>query len=216
VGWSEIVHDTKRMGRLKYALTVPPIRAAVQKLASARDSNAVLRRNESESAVGFKDLIAGGSSEAAISWLLENGAMIAVGNDSSLVIAGLKNQTLALDSEQFALSELGTELANMLSIPNLGAYLETPTWNESSCELFYRGELIKRFVGPAENQVRVLTAFQLNNWAEIIASPWYLSREINSRKRLLNAVQRLNGIQLNPRLRFHVCGGGKHVRWNPI
>ena len=93
---------------------------------------------------------------------------------------------------------------------------DLPFWDGDLRRLHFRGECIKAFTGPAENQEAILAAFQKSGWV-VIDNPLPPDPETNQHRQLEYAVRRLNGHQYpRQRLRFHVCGYGKKISWEAI
>ncbi len=50
--------------------------------------------------------------------------------------------------------------------------MEKPFWDAYKGELWFKGDLIKKFVKPALNQRRLLDAFEENGWVDEIGNPF--------------------------------------------
>jgi hypothetical protein len=93
---------------------------------------------------------------------------------------------------------------------------DMPFWDATLRRLYFRGECIKAFTGPAENQEAILFAFQLSTWM-LIDNPLPPDPQANRYRQLEYAVRRLNSHQHpQQRLRFHVCDYGKKIYWEAI
>jgi len=88
-----------------------------------------------------------------------------------------------------------------------------PLWEARNRELRVDGIIVKRFRVPAGNQELILSAFQEEGWPAYIDDPLPTKSEVSSKRRLHNAITRLNGGQLAPLLRFHGNGNGEGVGW---
>jgi hypothetical protein len=88
-----------------------------------------------------------------------------------------------------------------------------PTWNARSRELRVGELLVKKFRVPAGNQELVLSAFEEEGWPAYIDDPLPMKSEIVPKQRLSNVINRLNGSQLAPVLRFHGDGNGEGIGW---
>jgi hypothetical protein len=98
-----------------------------------------------------------------------------------------------------------------------GAPVAVPQWNGQLRQLQLRGELVKAFTSPADEQEAILQVFQEQGWPKSIDNP--LSRKKTKKvrhKQLENIVRRLNGNQRSRRLRFHVCDKGRKIWWEEI
>jgi hypothetical protein len=76
--------------------------------------------------------------------------------------------------------------------------------------------LVKKFRVPAGNQELVLSAFEEEGWPSYIDDPLPMKSEIVPKQRLNNVINRLNGSQLLPILRFHGNGNGEGVGWQVL
>jgi hypothetical protein len=94
--------------------------------------------------------------------------------------------------------------------------LNVPFWDGQLRELHYRGQRIKTFKSPAENQEVIFAAFQKARWISVIPVPHLAEGCADPCKHLENVVARLNGHQHPPCLRFHVCAYGKNISWEPL
>lgn len=88
-----------------------------------------------------------------------------------------------------------------------------PCWNISRRELSVAGQLVKRFRVPAQNQELILCAFEEEGWPDCIDDPLPMTSDRDTQTRLHDAINRLNGRQANPLLRFHGNGNGTGVSW---
>jgi len=89
----------------------------------------------------------------------------------------------------------------------------TPIWEARTRELRVGGLLVKQFRVPASNQEYVLSAFQEEDWPPCIDDPLPMKSEISPKRRLHNVINRLNGRQVVPVLRFHGTGNGEGIAW---
>ena len=91
-----------------------------------------------------------------------------------------------------------------------------PGWDDDLGILFLGGEIVKRFDKPAENQRRILRAFQAANWLPWIANPLKPDSEMDDRQRLADAVYMLNRHQTNRLIRFRRDGKGTGIIWERV
>jgi hypothetical protein len=91
-----------------------------------------------------------------------------------------------------------------------------PAWDGRSRELRLDGMLVKKFRVPAENQERVLSAFQEEAWPEYIDDPLPRTSGIEPKRRLHCVISRLNHGQVPPRIRFRGNGSGEGVGWELV
>ena len=73
--------------------------------------------------------------------------------------------------------------------------------------------VVKHYRVPANNQERILSAFEEVGWPDSIDDPLPVRHDVDPRTRLHDAINRLNGCQINRLLRFHGNGAGTGVSW---
>lgn len=95
----------------------------------------------------------------------------------------------------------------------LSEFIVKPRWNIARRELSVAGQLVKRFRVPAQNQELILCAFEEEGWPDCIDDPLPMTSDRDTQTRLHDAINRLNGRQANPLLRFHGNGNGTGVSW---
>jgi hypothetical protein len=88
-----------------------------------------------------------------------------------------------------------------------------PLWDAVSRRLYLGATLVKEFRQPAGNQELLLQALEKSGWAESVRDPLPSIRGRSRRKRLEDAVRRLNRNQKVPLLHFLVQGDGKSFGW---
>ncbi len=86
-----------------------------------------------------------------------------------------------------------------------------PVWDRARRELRLGNKLIKRFKWPAENQERVLDAFEDNGWPTHISDPLEAHDSICPKRRLHDTIKCLNRKQINGLIKFRGDGTGKGV-----
>jgi hypothetical protein len=79
-------------------------------------------------------------------------------------------------------------------------------------ELWVHGILIKRLDIRATNQLRILAAFQEDDWARRIDDPLPPNGG-DDKARLRTTIHCLNGCQKSPQIHFFADGTGQGVRW---
>lgn len=89
-----------------------------------------------------------------------------------------------------------------------------PVWDGYRRELRVQDRLIKKFRLPAENQERILAAFQEDGWPARIDDPLSRAYEIDPKCRLHESIRALNRNQTLPLLRFSGDGTGQGVLWS--
>jgi hypothetical protein len=88
-----------------------------------------------------------------------------------------------------------------------------PGWNPQLRELWYDGQLVKRFRVPAENQELILGVFEEEGWPESIDDPLPPAAGIDCKRRLQATIKSLNRCQIVPALRFYGNGHGRSICW---
>lgn len=93
-----------------------------------------------------------------------------------------------------------------------------PAWDNSTGELRFHGELVKRYRKTSSNQRAVLDAFQKAGWPERLGDPLPASedRAVNRKHRLQDTIRNLNRAHERRRLRFYGTEGGRCVAWKPL
>ena len=95
-------------------------------------------------------------------------------------------------------------------------YAEIPEWNPENRELYFDGHLVKRFRTRANNQERVLSAFQEEQWPSRIDDPLPPAPGQSSSQRLRDTIKCLNRRHHVSRVRFHCDGTGQGVLWRKV
>jgi hypothetical protein len=91
-----------------------------------------------------------------------------------------------------------------------------PYWDAMRRELWFQGQLAKRFRLPAPNQESILMAFQERHWPTRIDDPLPRQPSQLAQGRLRNTICALNRNQISERIRFHGDGTGEGVLWEAI
>jgi hypothetical protein len=118
-----------------------------------------------------------------------------------------------------------TELGLAISTPEMPAAAPdvevakppvSPHWDKGARELRWGTYLIKQFRTPATNQELILAALQEEGWPSHIDDPLPPLRAIDSRKRLHDAINRLNRKQKHALVRFRGDGTGRGLYWEGL
>ena len=88
-----------------------------------------------------------------------------------------------------------------------------PFWCSKTRELFFNGNLVKRFRVPSPNQEAVLTAFQEEQWTNLILDPLPPKPGVEVKRRLAETIKSLNRAHQIKQIRFSGDGTGRGVRW---
>ncbi len=92
---------------------------------------------------------------------------------------------------------------------------EKPHWDKAKHTLWFRGVIVKRFRQPADNQQRLLDAFEEEGWPPQIDDP--LPQDaINPKVRLHDTIKRLNHNQETHLLHFGGVRNGEGISWEPV
>jgi hypothetical protein len=92
---------------------------------------------------------------------------------------------------------------------------ERPVWDAKVRELWWRGQLVKRFWHTATNQCLLFAAFERLGWPRRIDNPFPQGAKRSAKGRLRGTLKALR-ISHNPViLRFRGDGTGQGVRWEP-
>lgn len=89
----------------------------------------------------------------------------------------------------------------------------TPLWDAKRRKLWFDGKIVKRYHCPAPSQHLILDAFQAAQWPAHVADPLPLAPEQCPKRRLHDAVKRLNRGHSSAALRFRGDGSGRGVFW---
>ncbi|HXY37414.1 MAG TPA: hypothetical protein VEI07_24510 [Planctomycetaceae bacterium] len=215
----------------------PALEALVAAYNYAQDS----QTDRWQFAIGITELCASGATLADLRWLIlrgfaEHALETTIPSDAERSFRNL-TPTAFPEKTCFVLSSAGTlNLAKALyvrqSTPTsiesqataIGASMEplsprsrvTPEWDSVRRELRYRGQVIKRYRVPAQNQALVLTAFQESGWPECIDDPLPPVPEQDSKERLQATIKSLNRNRLSRLVKFHGNGNGQQVYWEAI
>ena len=93
-----------------------------------------------------------------------------------------------------------------------GSTTVQPVWDRQRRELRIGEILVKRFKWPAENQERVLDAFQENGWPDYLDDPLKRHPKICPKRRLHDTLKCLNRKQINEVIKFRGDGTGLGIR----
>jgi len=110
-------------------------------------------------------------------------------------------------------------LATRLCRRQVGTSRVKPVWNPATGELWYAGNLIKKFAKPAPNQRFLLDCFRRLRFRNPVPNPWLEPACITSDvlETLKNTVDGLNEDHITPNLlRFGWQGDGMKAYWQAI
>ena len=82
--------------------------------------------------------------------------------------------------------------------------------------LYLGDRVVKRYRVLAENQEKVLSAFEEEGWPQVIDNPLPPDVEAYPETRLRDTIRRLNSSHANHLLRFYGDGTGCHVLWEAV
>jgi len=199
--------------------------------ASCADRNS---RDRWDLAVGVRRLLELGVSENDLRYLVQ---MRVLAHAQEVRITGSDCRTfliardLRLSNQScFVLTESGVELAKRLYALQDGFQVgyrvlrrtndlgrskaaRTPTWDGDRRVLSLAGVIVKRFARPAENQQAILAAFQEESWPAKIDDPLTPVEEMDSKRRLNDAIKSLNHHQSHHLILFRGDGTGQGITW---
>jgi hypothetical protein len=96
-------------------------------------------------------------------------------------------------------------------VPNSSQVRAKPRWDRTARQLWLGACLVKEFPRLSKCQVLILEAFQEQGWPESIDDPLPVDHDIEPKRRLHDAIKRLNGNQTCPLLSFHGNGNGEGI-----
>jgi hypothetical protein len=204
-------------------------KAALEVLLRAHADARETRRAVQDFAVELADLRAAGVPGSDLRWLVSRGYV-----EHLLDITPMRSSKRALRpfpslafraNSCFLLTEQGVALA-------LGhtAHLSTstavdaaqpastprPRWDPATRELWVGDVLVRRFLTKAHNQVQILNAFQEEGWPEHVDDPLPPNGTPERRRKLHDAVTKLNKHQITRRIEFRGDGTGSGVCWRMV
>ena len=122
---------------------------------------------------------------------------------------------LTTDGLPFICQALQRPLINDGTLPRNGRLStpQKPQWLPLRRELRYGNHVIKAFRVPADNQERVLAAFEAAGWPECVDDPLPPVVDQDAKRRLHHTIQKLNQATRNDSLRFRGNGTGRRICW---
>lgn len=93
---------------------------------------------------------------------------------------------------------------------------ERPFWDAKRRKLLIEGKVVKQFHCPAPSQQLVLDAFQVAHWPAHIMDPLPLQAAQCPKRRLHDAIKRLNRNHAHEAIRFSGDGSGRGVLWERL
>ena len=190
---------------------------ALQLLLEAKAFAVDLRRDAWEFAVELPSLHSAGVSNAALRWLACQG-LIAHALECSIPEKEARQfrqaAGLMLTAQScFVLTEQGTAVARDTGTRAHEPLPATPRYHPDLKELWFQGVLVKRFKVPAQNQELILSAFEEEGWPPHLDDPLPPLDGIEPKRRLHDAVGKLNRNQHRRLLHFRGAGDGRGLRW---
>jgi hypothetical protein len=101
-------------------------------------------------------------------------------------------------------------------IPNSQTKPLVPKWCPDRQELSMGDVVVKQFKVPAENQERILAAFEEEGWPVHIHDPLPPQTDQDPKRRLHSTINSLNRHQKHPLIRFSGNGTGQGIRWERV
>jgi hypothetical protein len=91
-----------------------------------------------------------------------------------------------------------------------------PHYDADRRALLFQGQIVKQFKVPAENQELILLSFEEENWPPHLSDPLPGKKDMNTKRRLSDAIKNLNAHQVCPLIRFHGDGTGTGILWEKL
>jgi hypothetical protein len=215
------------------------ISAGVELLVEAHFCACHAERDRWQFAVEVDDLHSLGLSKNSLRWLVHKGyAEHALELTPGQAVARVFRRTASLKfsaASCFVLSDAGVDFAASLSTgqcylpPTAEVFADVrqqiamdgdalappapPQWDKHARILRVGEQVVKHFRVPASNQELILSAFQEEGWPPSIDDPLPPAPEIDAKRRLHDAINRLNGNQKVRLLVFKGNGNGRGVYW---
>jgi hypothetical protein len=96
------------------------------------------------------------------------------------------------------------------------AVVPAPRWDAARRELRVGNAVVKHFRVPADNQELILAAFEEEGWPVQLDDPLPPRPLLDAKRRLVEAIKRLNHHQMLPLLHFEGNGHGNGLVWSLI
>ena len=207
-------------------------KAAYRLLLQAHSDAQETGRSPEEFAVDLTELRVSGVSTSDLRWLLSKGYAEHLLDKTP--VRGSTRQLVSFASlafkanSCFTLTKKGLEQARQhlslsMTVPSInwasnGSKVSPiqPNWKLATRELFVGGELVRRFLTKADNQVKILNAFQEESWPEHLDDPLPPNGSSEQKRRLHDAINKLNRHQIKPLIQFRGDGTGRGVCWRFI
>lgn len=201
---------------------------ALRLLMEAYDCAKELRRNVWDFAVEIEELKNVGCTSSEFRWLVckeivAHAREIPPANSEQRAFEPCRGLVFNRNT-CFALTEAGVQLARGI----VGGQLEAtprvdgislrsrPTWDHDLQELRVGKIIVKQFKVPAENQERILSAFEEEEWPVRIDDPLPPRSHQLPKRRLHDTINSLNRNQKESLIRFLGDGRGEGVRWHMV
>jgi hypothetical protein len=193
-------------------------------LLEAHDAARQLNRDPWQFACQLRTLILQGVTDTALRWLVDQGYAEHRSETTSAThrarhFTSSRSLHFTLAS-CFVLTHAGVVLARRLlpenALRDAGdsiAGKPMPQWDHDRRVLRVGGALVKHFKVPALNQELIPAAFEEEKWPVRMDDPLPRTPHIDPKRRLRDAIHRLNGGQWTSLIRFHTNGHGTAIYW---
>jgi hypothetical protein len=185
---------------------IPEIRPVLAQLWVAYQLEGRTTGFEFKKGMSVLQVLSTGGSLAAIDWLIEERFVYCLTSQQSSRI---------IRRSRLRLTKSGTRLADALLDRRPARRKLKPYWDSQMRQLWVGKVLVKEFSQPSQNQCLILDGFDELGWPPAIDDPLPGDGSKKRRKRLLDAIRRLNS-QINQRIRFYIDGNGTRIRWELI
>jgi hypothetical protein len=205
------------------------VRTVLAHLLQAWRYAVALQRKPWDFAVELDSLLDTGCSSSDLRWLA---CQVYIDHAAETTRTDAKSRTFQSEGvltfgkhSCFVLTEVGLALADSLALTSsengfpgnkvVGHARSTtaPRWDAVLRELWVGTNLVKQFRGQAGNQELILTSFEELGWPAHIDDPLPRVPDVDPKRRIHDAINRLNRHQTHRLLRFRGNGAGTGVRW---
>ena len=222
-----------RQPRCRGSCTDPPLRAALALLLGGFECAEILARPAEEFACTLVELQKTRVSEEMLGALLGAGHLERLPAGPRPSTNGCASPTARAPcgrpDHRFVLTTVGAAVARLVlrganySHPALSNRLTDaapaesnvlPYWDAAFRELWFQGQVVRRFARQASNQEWILAGFQELGLPQRMDDPLPRDRDVDQESRLRDTVKSLNRGQKPAAIRFAVDASGHVIRWN--
>jgi hypothetical protein len=129
-----------------------------------------------------------------------------------LTLAGIA-QAAAMQAAAMLAESLGPRDEPRLDSAHAKPGGRCPHYDAGSRTLLIRGQVVKQFKKPADNQELILISYEEERWPLYIPDPLPVRPGVDRKRRLNETIKNLNTRQVHPLVRFHGDGTGTGIVW---